>query len=163
MSLIRLSPQESRNVELILFRYGYAQAPACRAGRDPVVPRVWRILRPVLAAILVAFLAAAGLPGSRSAPAGNPGADRGRGTAPLRLMLAAAQPHRCQTLQQRHPPLFRMVLGKLAPPGTNLILRRDRQLIDARHPRASRHAFRLRRNESFRFMQLRSGPPAAGR
>ena len=89
---------------------------------------------------------------------GHAGAVRGLGTAPLVLLLAAAQPDRGQALQQRRPPLLRMVLlGKLAAPGANLVLRRNRQLVDARHARsARRHAFRLRRNESLRLMRLRS-------
>ena len=44
---------------------------------------------------------------------------------------------------------------ELAAPGANLVLRRDRQLIDPRHAQgALRQAFRLRRNKRFRLVRL---------
>src|SRR5579885_3903301 len=66
----------------------------------------------------------------------------------LRLVVAAPEPDRGQPLHQRHPALLRMIVGEFAALRPELVLRRQRQLVDARHARrARRQPFRRRRDE----------------
>ena len=84
---------------------------------------------------------------------------RGRQARLLFVLVAASETYRSQSLQQRHAPLFGMVvLPSLAAPRPNFILRGDRQFVEPRHARRTRwQPLRLRRNERRRFEDLRSG------
>src|SRR5215210_88229 len=50
----------------------------------------------------------------------------------FRLFFTSPEADGSDTLQQRHAPLLRMLLDKLAALGPDLVLRGQRQLIDAR-------------------------------
>ena len=66
---------------------------------------------------------------------------RVRGAGGGSLCLAApAEADRGQPLHQRHAALLRMIVAELAALRLDLVLRRQRQLVDARHARRARHA-----------------------
>ncbi len=139
-------------------RPGYAQGPAGRVGPGPGAPDAWRIRTPAHdaagpvadwtrhGATLGADRPAEALP---DVLAGSGAAGRGAGAAAGSSCSRRAEANRSQALQQRHALLLGMVLFRqFAAPGANFVLRRDRELVDSRHPRRPRrHALRLRRNE----------------
>ena len=90
----------------------------------------------------------------RTARAGAPfAAQAAPSAAPAQVLfllglLAPAKADRGEPLQQRLAPPRMLLLGQLAAPGANLILRRHRQLVEPRHAgRARCRPLRLRRNE----------------
>ena len=70
------------------------------------------------------------------------------------VVRTAAETDRGQSLHQRHATLLGMIVGDLAALRPDLVLRGQRQLIDARHARRARHALRGRRDERRRHMRL---------
>ena len=150
---IGLPTQESRNVELVLF------GPVMHRGLSSVLVQTLR-RRPL------------GVFGHRLLPQLRPwrrsprkpfGARlRSTRRSPYRLgqrrlLLVAAKADSRQPLQQRHPPLLGVLFRRqFSAQGANLVLGRDRKLIDPRHAhRARRRPFWRWRDKCLRLFRLR--------
>ncbi len=143
---VGLTAEESRNIELVLLGRIMHRRRAAMRDRGPVGPPGAHIPTP-------------------DPPAGLRGGGRSGAAVDAQIAVQAVRcaasavldgvsssafrpkPDRSESLHERHAALFGMIVVELAALRPNLVLRRQRQFVDARHARCTRHAFGCRWNK----------------